>query len=83
MLYFQLESHTFICDVYTASVTGNRKMAESMIRAGADINTRDKDGKTALMIAVVNGHQDLVDILLEKDADLYIKNEVLWICLPY
>jgi ankyrin repeat protein len=47
-----------------------------LLRAGADINARDRDGKTPLMIAVVNGHQPLLETLLENNADLTIKNEV-------
>ena len=34
-------------------------------------------GKAALMIALVNGHVDLVETLLEREADLSHVNEVL------
>ena len=62
--------------VFAAAVTGNRDVAHTVVRGGANINAKDKDGKTALMIAVVNGHQSLVELLLERDADLTVKNEV-------
>jgi ankyrin repeat protein len=55
-------------------------MASLLLRAGADVNVRDKDGKTPLMIAVVNGHQPLVEVLLEGNADLTIKNDVSRCC---
>ena len=59
-----------------AAVGGNKEAASLLLRNGACMDQRDKDGKTALMIAVVNGHQGLVELLLEKGADLSIKNEV-------
>ena len=40
------------------------------------MNAMDKDGKTPLMLAVVNGYQSLVELLLENDADISVKNEV-------
>jgi len=51
-------------------------MATMLLRGGADVNVRDKDGKTTLMIAVINGHQPLVEVLLEHNADFTIKNNV-------
>ena len=46
------------------------------MRAGADVDVRDKDGKTPLMIAVINGHLPLVEALLEHKANFNVKNEV-------
>ena len=57
-------------------MSANKDMATMLLRSGADINVRDKDGKTPLMIAVINGHQPLVEVLLEHNADLSIKNDV-------
>lgn len=60
----------------SACVGGNADVAELLLRCGAEIDARDRDGKTALMIAVINGQQKLVELLLEKRADLNVKNEV-------
>ncbi|XP_076101943.1 fibronectin type 3 and ankyrin repeat domains protein 1-like isoform X2 [Mytilus galloprovincialis] len=58
-----------------ASVSGKRDVAYSLLSKGADINIQDRDGKTALMIAIINGHLELVDLLLKRNADLTVKNE--------
>ena len=51
-------------------------MALTLLMAGADINAQDRDGKTALMIGIINGHQPLVELLLKRNANLGVKNEV-------
>ena len=62
--------------VFTAAVGGNKDCAAQLIRKGARVNDTDKDGKTALMIAVVNGHLGLVDLLLDNSADISLKSAV-------
>ena len=62
--------------VLTAAVGGNKDCAAQLIRKGARVNDTDKDGKTALMIAVVNGHLGLVDLLLDNSADISLKSAV-------
>lgn len=59
-----------------AALTGDCECATLLLRQGASMNLRDTDGKTPLMMAVVNNHVDLVKILLESGADLTLKNEV-------
>jgi ankyrin repeat protein len=40
-----------------------------MLAAGADVNEKRPDLATPLLVAIINGHEDLVDLLLEKGAD--------------
>lgn len=58
------------------AIGGSASIASLLVRGGADLNVVDKDGKTALMISVVNGRQALVELLLENNADVSVKNKV-------
>ncbi|XP_074640428.1 fibronectin type 3 and ankyrin repeat domains protein 1-like [Tubulanus polymorphus] len=57
-----------------AAIGGNKEVANLLIRKGAVIESKDNDGKTPLMIAVVYGHQGLVELLLHYKADIYATN---------
>ncbi|KAF7239229.1 Fibronectin type 3 and ankyrin repeat domains protein 1 [Varanus komodoensis] len=57
------------------AITGKADVAVLLIDAGADVNTKDKDGKTPLMVAALNNQEELVTLLLERGADPDIKNE--------
>ncbi|KAM4851727.1 fibronectin type 3 and ankyrin repeat domains protein 1 isoform 2-T2 [Thomomys bottae] len=58
-----------------SAVSGSQKVASILIDAGANVNVRDKDGKTPLMVAVLNNHEQLVQLLLDRGADPSVKNE--------
>uniref|UniRef100_A0A8C9WH82 Fibronectin type III and ankyrin repeat domains 1 n=1 Tax=Scleropages formosus TaxID=113540 RepID=A0A8C9WH82_SCLFO len=58
-----------------SALSGNTSVASLLISGGADVNARDKDGKTPLMMAVLNNHEELVQLLLENGADLNVKNQ--------
>jgi hypothetical protein len=40
-----------------------------LLKAGADVNARDKNGVTALLVARASGQQNIVDMLLKSGAD--------------
>ena len=48
------------------SVAGARALTE----AGADLNLADRDGTTPLIMAIVNRHNDVAALLIEKGAQL-------------
>ncbi|XP_066529772.1 fibronectin type 3 and ankyrin repeat domains protein 1-like isoform X4 [Hoplias malabaricus] len=58
-----------------SAMSGNAAVASLLIRARADVNVRDKNGKTPLMVAVLNNHEELVQLLLDNGADHLVKNE--------
>lgn len=57
-----------------ASLHGDAEIAKILVNHGADVNATDNDKKTILMMAVVNGHTQLVVYLLSKGAKLETKS---------
>jgi hypothetical protein len=51
-----------------ASSRGNIRVAQALINAGANVNARNTDGKTALKLATENNHFTLVAILKKHNA---------------
>jgi uncharacterized protein len=52
-----------------AARQGARAAVEALAEAGADLDATDPDGSTALALAVINGHADVVAFLLDKGAN--------------
>jgi ankyrin repeat protein len=48
---------------------GDLAASRALLAAGADVKEKRPDGATPLLIAVINGHADLVDLLLDSGAD--------------
>jgi len=53
---------------------GLTNIAQWIIDAGANVNTKSMSGWTPLMIAAMNGHKDIVKLFLDNDADINIKD---------
>ena len=49
---------------------GHAKIAQMLIRAGAHVDARDSQGRTALMDAAEGGHAEVLQVLLDGDAAL-------------
>jgi ankyrin repeat protein len=49
--------------------TGNSKAVEMYIRGGINVNAKDRDGSTPLMIASERGDSEMARVLLENGAD--------------
>ncbi|XP_057707460.1 ankyrin repeat and SOCS box protein 1 [Corythoichthys intestinalis] len=52
-----------------AATTGHAACVAYLIAQGAEVDSVDVKGQTALYVAVVNGHRDCVRVLLEAGAD--------------
>lgn len=52
---------------------GNILVAGELIKFKATVDTQDKEGKSALHNAILNGHAKLVDLLLQHGANLELK----------
>lgn len=62
-----------------AALGGNNEgdyieIVQALLAKDADVNAKAKDGQTALMLAVYNGHIKIVQALLAKGADVNIQN---------
>src|SRR5450432_2550051 len=58
----------------SACLFGKTAMAKMLIEAGADLNSRNNDGSTALHTASFFCRPEIVRMLLDKGADKTIKN---------
>jgi len=64
------KSHAGTTPFLFAVRKGDLRSVQEMLAAGADVNEkRSGDFATPLLIAIINGHADLVDLLLDKGAD--------------
>lgn len=53
-----------------AVVAGDVAKATAMLKSGADINSRDEEGATALMLAAGKGYSGMVEMLLQAGAEV-------------
>jgi len=52
------------------------KGLRKFISEGGDINIQDKNGWTALMVAIYGGKKEIVELLIKRKADLEIQNQM-------
>ena len=63
--------------LFVSAIRSNTRieLIEMLISAGADIDSKDKDGNTPLIHATAKKRLDAVEILLDKGANPYSKNK--------
>ncbi len=66
-----------------ASITGQKKLTEMLIRKGAKLNTRDYLGFTPLMLAAEAGHTTIAKYLVEQGADPWVQSHENRTALDY
>ena len=55
-----------------------------LLKSGLDVNTRNSEGMTALMLAAKKGHTDTVQALLDREADINAQATYYgWTALAY
>jgi ankyrin repeat protein len=61
--------------IQSAAAAGHVKIAELLLKHGADPNIREQDGYTPLHAAAQNGNLDMINTLLYGGADLVAKSD--------
>jgi len=51
---------------------GDVEAVRELLRSGANVNTRDRYGQTALMLAAHRGSREIVELLIASGADLNV-----------
>jgi len=59
----------------SAAKHGDIDTVKTLLKSGADVNVKNKDGRTALMEAAFSGHTEIVKLLIAKGADMNAKNK--------
>ena len=60
--------------LFWAAFAGNTARVKELVATGVDVNARDSDGATGLMLASGNGHKEVAQALLAAKADVNLKN---------
>jgi ankyrin repeat protein len=55
---------------------GRTEKVKQLIDSGADVNARDANGDTPMIVAAFHGLNDIVKLLIEKGADVNAKNNL-------
>ena len=53
-----------------SSMFGNREAVKKLLKEGADVNAKNSDGYTALILASSNGRTEIVAMLLDAGANV-------------
>jgi ankyrin repeat protein len=63
--------------LYAASFNGHLSVVEFLVKSPkVDINAKDHEDRTALWVALLEGHADVVKLLVEHGADLMAHNKL-------
>jgi len=57
-------------------VESSSEMVKILVEKGANINLRDKNGNTPILLAIINGNIHMVKALLHENANLTIENDL-------
>ncbi len=70
-------------DLLVAIRKGDHSQVQKLIAAGADVNTADKDGTTALMHSVIESDAKMIKLLVDRGANVNAANKLGSTALMY
>ena len=70
LLSAECSTDTIVLSVHEAAVRGYLESVRLHLSRGTDIDVRDKNGMTPLMIAIVNNRNGTAEFLIEERADV-------------
>lgn len=62
-------------NLFYAELNGQTAKVAQLLDKGVDIDAQDTGGFTLLMQTIINGHDDIARLLLDRGADLNIRND--------
>ncbi|MGD0279619.1 MAG: ankyrin repeat domain-containing protein [Smithella sp.] len=62
--------------IVDAALNGDINLIKRLLDNGADIEAKDKHGRTALLLATGKGHMEIVKLLLDKGANIEQKDDL-------
>ena len=86
MLLFAPGSEVFAAgspDLLVAIRNGDHPLVQRLLGAGADVNTEDSDGATALMHSVIESDVKMMKLLIDQGANVNAKNALASTALMY
>ena len=63
--------------LFIAALRGEFEAVSQLVDAGVDVNAKDENGDTVLIVAAGDGLLGVVEVLLENGADVHAKNDLL------
>ena len=66
-LWSRILDKTYLLNHYAEE--GDIAIVQNLLKAGANVNGKDRQGKTALIRASIAGHKNMVQFLLKAEAD--------------
>ncbi|NBU12289.1 MAG: ankyrin repeat domain-containing protein, partial [Betaproteobacteria bacterium] len=68
------DQYTLNAQLVSAARRGDEGLARQTLERGAAVNTRNRGGNTALMLFTEQGNRSMVELLLERGADVDLPN---------
>mmetsp|Transcript_38330 Transcript_38330/g.120666 ORF Transcript_38330/g.120666 Transcript_38330/m.120666 type:complete len:1644 (-) Transcript_38330:81-5012(-) len=67
--------------LFAVVANGDEEGVELLLTAGCEIDSRDRDKSSVLHVAAFMGHTEMIDLLIQRQADLYAVNSTGHTCL--